>query len=332
MDKPLPRSGEARSRDRTVTDQPAPGAAPNRRSDVVAAAAYESVAPPGRRTPALLVALAAVGVIAVALATKSGTAPPSAPGATEPSSTSAAVPVASPGGAPVATPGLAAAPDEPPPRNALAVPYPTYPAIPVRPGTIWLDPGGSAPISLSLDLPAGWVQRLPNLYSRALDSGVPLSIGAWRIAQVNTFPCRWSAAVFADPGLLDTAAGQAQALSSWWGQQPDEPSLTNSPIAPLANDPAQTSIGGYPAWSVDVLVPTGFDLAQCDAAQLVLWSGADGTVRYAFGPGELNRLWVVAIPSGPIVVDEGLPLTASTAQQAELDAILHSLTITSLVR
>ena len=58
-----------------------------------------------------------------------------------------------------------------------------------------------------------------------------------------------------------------------------------------------------PAWYVEVLVPSVFDFSQCDGGQLVLWQAVGGDVRYALGPGELDRLWVVEVDGTPIVVD-----------------------------
>ena len=73
------------------------------------------------------------------------------------------------------------------------------------------------------------------------------------------------------------------------------PFSSNATIAPIATKPRATTLGGHPAWYVEVLVPSVFDFGQCDGGQLVLWQTADGDVRYALGPGELDRLWVVDI-------------------------------------
>ena len=120
---------------------------------------------------------------------------------------------------------------------------------------------------------------------------------------------------------------QAQALSSWWGQDPGEPPVSNSGIAPLASKPQQTTIAGYPAWYVEVLIPTALDFAQCDGGQLVLWDATNGAARYSLGASEVNRLWVVDAGSGPIVIDAGLSLTASGSQRAELQAVIDSIAI-----
>ena len=76
-----------------------------------------------------------------------------------------------------------------------------------------------------------------------------------------------------------------------------------------------------------MLVPSVFDLSQCDGGQLVLWQTANGDVRYALGPGELDRLWVVDIDDTPIVIDAGLPVMASSADVKPLQRVVDSIAI-----
>jgi hypothetical protein len=275
----------------------------------------------------VLVAVVAIGVLAVALLTKQAApASPTSPtlGVRPPPST--AGPGASSGV--VAVGPTAAAPTiEPPARNPAAQPRPTYPAVPIDAGTTHLRPSGPVPVDVSVDLPAGWDRSSDGMVVRPDAVGVPLSVGAWRLGHVYTFPCRWSGAAYADASLLGSADGQAVALASWWGQDPGTTPLSNSGIAPLASRPLQTTFAGYPAWYVEVLIPTRLDLAACDGGQLILWDATNGDVRYTLGPSEVNRLWVVDLTTGPIVIDAGLSLAASGSQRAELQAVIDSIVI-----
>ena len=158
-------------------------------------------------------------------------------------------------------------------------------------------------------------------------ASVGLSISAWTVQHVNLFPCRWTTPAFSDELFDRTAEGQAQALAAWWGQDPNAPFSSNATIAPIATKPRATTLGGYPAWYVEVLVPSVFDFSQCDGGQLVLWQTAGGDVRYALGPGELDRLWVVEIDGTPIVVDASLPVMASSADEAALQRVVDSIAI-----
>src|SRR5688572_33485679 len=106
-----------------------------------------------------------------------------------------------------------------------------------------------------------------------------MTYDALNMMHVNVIPCRRSANVFADEDLMLTAEGQAKALSSWWGQDPGMPPNSNSRIAPLAMTPRPTTIGRFPAWYTETLIPAGLDLASCDGGQLILWHTHDGQVR-----------------------------------------------------
>ena len=212
----------------------------------------------------------------------------------------------------------------PPDRNPTATPQPTYATVAAEAGVTELTSAGPIPIGVSVVLPAGWEQASHAMYVRPAPK-VDLSIGAWRLRQVNVFPCRWSAGIVADPSLLETAEGQAQALSSWWGQDPGMPPLSNSRIAPLASKPLPATIGGYSAWYVVVLIPTELDFTGCDGGQLILWDSSNRDVRYSLGPSEVNRLWVVDVDRGPIVIDAGVSLAASAADKAELQAVIDSI-------
>jgi hypothetical protein len=164
------------------------------------------------------------------------------------------------------------------------------------------------------------------MYFKPSDTAeVGLSIGAWRIQHVNTFPCRWATPIFSDPLYPATAEGLADALSSWWGQDPNSAFYSNSLMAPIASKPRLATIAGRPAWYVEVLIPSDFDLSQCDGGQLVLWETADGVVRSALRPTEHNRLWVVDVHGEQIVIDASSPLTPTPADAAELQAIVDSI-------
>ncbi len=201
-------------------------------------------------------------------------------------------------------------------------------AVPAGAGTTRLIPAGSMPVGLDVTLPDGWERASAAMYVNPTSrASVGLSISAWTVRHVNLFPCRWTTPAFSDELFDRTAQGQAQALSAWWGQDPNAPVSSNATIAPIATKPRPTHIAGYPAWYIEVLVPSVFDFSQCDGGQLVLWQTANGEVRYALGPGELDRLWVVDIDGTPIVIDAGLPVMASSADEAALQRVVDSIAI-----
>ena len=269
--------------------------------------------------------MGAFTLLAVAFLTKGSTpaAPTASPVATH---LPAPVPAATSSDVPRFVPVVAEPPD-PPARNPAATPHPTPPAIAVEAGATQLVPAGPTPVRISLSLPDGWQRTGDTIIAKpSVDSAVGLSISAWSLRHVNVYPCRWSGGAFADEGLMGFARGEAQALSSWWGQDPLMPPDSNAPIAPIATKPQSATLGGYPAWSLEVLIPTDLDLGACDGGQLVLWDTAIGAVRTSV-PGELNRLWVVDANGEPIVIDAGASLVASAPERAELQAIVDSIVI-----
>ena len=284
---------------------------------------------------AVVVVVAAVGLVAVALLTKgspitevvpSVAVEPSAPNASsavvgldsgEPTEPTRAPP--SPGPSPTTAP---------PSLDPSVTPNPTFATGPAAPGTVRLGDEQQLTIRLSMVLPDGWEQATDGMYVKGRgEAPAGVSIGAWSLRDVQVFPCRWSAGVVADPALMTTAAGQAEALAGWWGQDPLMTVFSNSPLAPVATRPSGTTFAGYPARYLETLIYLGFDFTQCDAGQLVLWDGTNGDIRYGLGPGELHRLWVVDVNGSVVVIDAASYPGTSATDQAELQAMLDSITI-----
>ncbi len=292
---------------------------------LVSEVAFRVVTQRRRRGPAA-VAVAAIAFVGFAFLTKELIATARAPVASATPASSLGV-LASDTAIAQAAPDAASA-SGPPARDPTARPYPTFVGVRVRAGTTHLIPAPTA-VEVTVNLPMGWEAAGPSMYLKRASAGpVGLSIGAYSIQHVNTFPCRRASPAYTDTAYPQTAAGLALALSAFWGQDPDQvPFFSNSTIAPISSRPRPTAIGGHPAWYVDVLIPSVLDFSQCDADQLVLWESADGSVRYGLGPGEIDRLWVVDMDGAPVVIDATLPLLASRSDAAELQAVIDSVRI-----
>jgi len=292
---------------------------------LVSEVAFRVVTQRRRRGPAA-VAVAAIAFVGFAFLTKELIATARAPVASAAPASSLGV-LASDTAIAQAAPDAASA-SGPPARDPTARPYPRFVGVRVRAGTTHLIPAPTA-VEVTVNLPMGWEAAGPSMYLKRASAGpVGLSIGAYSIQHVNTFPCRWASPAYTDTAYPQTAAGLALALSAFWGQDPDQvPFFSNSTIAPISSRPRPTAIGGHPAWYVDVLIPSVLDFSQCDADQFVLWESADGSVRYGLGPGEIDRLWVVDMDGAPVVIDATLPLLASRSDAAELQAVIDSVRI-----
>jgi hypothetical protein len=304
------------------------GEPPDPREDGLAGeAAFRAVTQRRRRGPAV-VTVAALAFVGFALLTKELIATAGTPvvGATQ-SSSLGVIATATASAIAQAAPDAASA-SGPPARDPTARRYATLIGDRVHAGTTQLI-AGPTPVGVTVNLPTGWEAAGPSMYLKRPSAGpVGLSIGAYSIQHVNTFPCRWASQAYTDTAYPHTAAGLALALSAFWGQDPNQvPFFSNSTIAPISSRPRPTTIGGHPALHVEVLIPSVLDFSRCDADQLVLWESADGSVRYGFGPGEIDRLWVVDMNGAPVVIDAAMPLLASPSDRAELQAIVDSVRI-----
>jgi hypothetical protein len=214
-----------------------------------------------------------------------------------------------------------------PSRNPTVTAHPAFLAVPAEAGTTQLIPAGRTPVRLTISLPDGWQKASDAMYVKSIGMApAGVSISVWHLLHVNFFPCRWATQVFADPPLMRTAEGQAEALSSWWGQDPFMLPYWNSKIAPIANKPRPATIQGYAAWYLEVLIPSVLDLTECDGGQLILWDTATGDARYSL-PGEIHRLWVVDVDGELMVIDAASFLATTSADVTELQAVIDSVVI-----
>lgn len=295
-------------------------------------AAFSAATRPGWRTPAAI-ALAGIAVLVIALLTKQPTPPPSVPATSVAPRPSPAVAIASPAEpanaptnvptkAPTAEPTFA-----PPTRNPTATPHPTFLPVSAGAGATQLVPAGPTPVRLTVSLPDGWKKASDAVYVKSDDvARTGMSIGAWRLQHVFIVPCRWSTPEWADGPLMRSAEGLGEALSAWWGQEPGMLPYWNSKIAPLATRRQATTIQGYAAWHLEVLIPSGLDLSECDGGQLILWDTATGEVRNS-QPGEIHRLWAVDVDGNLIVIDATSFLRTPSTEVAELQAVIDSIVI-----
>lgn len=287
-------------------------------------AVFSGTAPrAGRRGP---VAAIVAGVALVAVAIVTGQAAPT-PGPTP-------RPAASPTAAAATTsPAVTLAPDVGtallvPARDPAATAVPPPALTPADAGPVDLVATGAPGIRVTVTVPEGW--------SRAGDAAVVLpdaaggasvSLSAWVIEDVFAFPCRWASGEVVDPELLATAAGQAEALSAWWGQVPGSPPNTNAAIAPIAIRPTPGSIAGRSAWSVEVLIRRQFEFEVCDGDQLQLWRAVDGTVRATTERGQLHRLWALDLDGRVLVIDATSSTSAAIDDQTALLRVISSMSI-----
>lgn len=284
------------------------------------AAEFRGLAGAGRRMPTAI-AIGALAVVVVAFAAK--LAEPSAvvvPGPATPRPSAAAVGVAP-------SSPLVASDAVPPGRDPLATPHPFTEISEIDPGTVRIVPAGPTSVRVTASMGGGWMTVGDGTYLFGTDDENGMSVGAWAVSRVPIYPCRWASGEFAEAARMRSAEGQAHALSSWWGQDSAMPADSNDPIAPVATRPEPSDIGGYPAWHLEVLIPSGFDFDDCDGGELVLWETATGEVRPGLTPGEIIGIWVADVDGEPIVIAASKTLRASPETSAAIAAVVASIEI-----
>jgi hypothetical protein len=264
-------------------------------------------------------------LISVALLTRISDPVTALPGTATPSpATNAILTSAAPGSAAAVPPTGTLVP---PRLDPDATTWPIREEVTVAPGPATATPTGAAGSRVTFTLGEGWRRRGNGWYTLRIDEGITASVAAWAVGRVHVFPCRWAAGELVDPQQTRAAEGLALALSSWWGQDPDMPADSNAPMAPIATRPERGTAGGYPAWYLEILVPSVFDLAACDGGQLILWEASNGEARYALGPGELIRVTVVDVAGEPVVIEGSTFLAGPPEAAAELDRVLGSIVV-----
>lgn len=155
------------------------------------------------------------------------------------------------------------------------------------------------------------------------------SLSIWSVGKVYVDPCHWrtSSLQLVGPENLAEYEQVASSLSDWWGPAPSDvvstPGYTPPAFSPLVSVPV---LQGYPGkWSrhLELVVPLGFDLADCDNGEYRIWEDNDGTPRTA-QPGERINVRVALLETG-VVVLEGAYLSGAGQQlRTDLMEMLNS--------
>jgi hypothetical protein len=209
----------------------------------------------------------------------------------------------------------------------------------VQPGATPLAepiPGGVARVSF--DLPAGWSGFEGWAVGKGIDTASELAMLPVTLERVFIEPCRWSQGNLADPPLVKTLDGLAEALTVWWGVGSSAgptlaPGTTFAPTLPTATKPTNVTLAGLGGRYVEVRTPADVDIATCDLGKYVLFAKGDGQ-RWVQGAGELDQLWLVDVDGvdeelrgGLLVIDAASQPGVSPEDLAELQAIVDSIEI-----
>ena len=222
-------------------------------------------------------------------------------------------------------------------RYHIEVPLYSFPST--TDGTVDLTPGGVARVSF--DVPPGWSGE--GGYAVLKDGEPEVGLVPHTIDRVYLEPCSWIGAEargdIADPPLRRTLDGLAEALTAWWGVGFSAgptlaPGSSFPPTRPIATKPTNVTFAGLDGRYVEVRTPTDLDIATCDEGKYVMWEDAAGGQRWTYGPGAVDRLWIVEVDSfspdaagGLLVIDAASQPGTSPEGLAELQAIVDSIEI-----
>ena len=120
---------------------------------------------------------------------------------------------------------------------------------------------------------------------------------------------------------------------------------TDEPVGPTVDDllaalhaqknsrigePVAVTVGGLPGSRLEISAPAGLDLTRCTVQSLQIWQGAWGGWLAGIGAGEppqVARPYVADTRAGRLAFYTDVQPQATTADVAELEAIIASITI-----
>ena len=134
-----------------------------------------------------------------------------------------------------------------------------------------------------------------------------VGISFWDPTRVATDSCRWKDS-WETPG--ESVDELAEALAAITGRQ--------------ATAPVPVTVGGYEGLYLEWSLPADLDVATCDDATTVAWSGA-GKRRSHDIPGLIDRIWILDIDGHRILIDAISLPGEQEAIRRRVDEVIDSL-------
>ena len=142
---------------------------------------------------------------------------------------------------------------------------------------------------------------------RDLGTAEWVGISFWAPERVATDSCRWKDS-WATPG--ESVADFAEALVAIPGRR--------------ATAPVPVRVGGHEGLYLEWSLPADLDVATCDDATTVAWTGA-GRRRTHDIPGLIDRIWILDVEGRRILIDAiSLPVEQETIRP-RVDEVIDSL-------
>jgi hypothetical protein len=204
--------------------------------------------------------------------------------------------------------------DDPQPTipGSTATPSDTLPFGPLESGDYVVsatDRGFDESNRITISVPAGYegFQGWMILKQGTLQTGVNASV----VGSVYAEPCQWRGTLIKPPVGL-----RFDALVAALANQPGR----------HASTPTDVTVDGFAGKYMELTVPAGLNLADCDLGHYLSWLDAGGGWRYN-APGQHDLLWIVDVDGVPLVIDVSFEAGTSAQVRAELRQMVESISI-----
>lgn len=142
------------------------------------------------------------------------------------------------------------------------------------------------------------------------DGGQGISI--WAVGNVFANPCH-SNDTLLDPPIDSSVDGLVAGLASQKGHP--------------ATTPTDVEVDGYAGKYMEMKVPAGIDVADCDHGRFRTWISPDGGARYVEQPGQRDMLWIVDVDGSRLVIDAALGPDTTQRDRADRIQMVESINI-----
>jgi hypothetical protein len=207
-----------------------------------------------------------------------------------------------PSATPSATPGVTVSPcpssDEP---------------VAIEPGTYQIPKSAWSVADFTVAFPKGWTVQYGHVYSKHTDTDEEFGFYAVVVDAIYADACAGSNGALIDVG--PSVDDLAEALLQQQG--------------PKASGTVDTTLGGYPATRIDLTVPKGFDLKDCNAADigLQIWYSAPTDKNFVLLRDGIARVYIVDVDGQRQVFLTQHGSATSDEDVRELQATLESIHI-----
>ena len=162
---------------------------------------------------------------------------------------------------------------------------------------------------IAITVPEGWF----NFDGWAMSKGrepTTTFVTFWEVDRVYPTPCRWKYRPMVEPGR--GVDGLASAL-------------LKQPLR-KATAPVAVELGGFPGKYLEWSVPTDISFVDCDEGVFESWTARGwSSDRYQQAPGQVDRIWILNVYGGRLVVDASYLPAATAEDRAELQRVVDSI-------